>query len=105
MAHTRVPQRSRQHFILYAAIIAAIFLVSSVCRAQDVPAGKQSETSVTQELNKYPGLQAEFGRLFEKLQQNIQFPAARSESRLLSLMPRSTISYAAFSNYGDVANQ
>ena len=47
----------------------------------------------------------EFGRLIGKLQQNVQFPAARSESRLLPLLPESTMFYAAFSNYGDATHQ
>jgi hypothetical protein len=47
----------------------------------------------------------EFARLFDKLQQSLQFPLARSESRLLPLLPESTMSYAAFPNYGDVAHQ
>jgi type II secretory pathway pseudopilin PulG len=61
---------------------------------------------VIQEMNtKYPGLWAEFGRLFEKLQKNVQFPAARGESRLLPLLPEATMSYGAIPNYGDTAHQ
>jgi len=56
-------------------------------------------------MNKYPGLLAELGQLVEKLQHNLQFPAARNESRLLPLMPETTMSYAAFSNYGEVIRQ
>ncbi len=59
----------------------------------------------SKDLNKYPGLLPEFGKLVEKLQQNIQFPTARSESHLVALLPESTMSYAAFSNYGDVTEQ
>jgi hypothetical protein len=56
-------------------------------------------------LNKYPGLLAELGRLFEKLQHDVQFPAAREQSRLLPLLPASTVSYSALPNYGDVVHQ
>jgi hypothetical protein len=59
----------------------------------------------TQELNKYSGLLEEFGRLVEKLQSNVQFPPPRGESHLLPLLPESTMSYAAFANYGDAAHQ
>jgi len=56
-------------------------------------------------MSKYPGLLAELGHLVEKLQHNLQFPAARNESRLLPLMPEATMSYAAFSNYCEVIRQ
>ncbi|HEX8872733.1 MAG TPA: hypothetical protein VF758_08210 [Candidatus Acidoferrum sp.] len=48
---------------------------------------------------------AELSRFFDALQQSIQFPAPRTESHLLPLLPQSTISYAAIPNYGDVAAQ
>jgi hypothetical protein len=59
----------------------------------------------TQDLNKFPGLPAELTHLLEKLQQNVQFPAPRSESRLLPLLPQSTISVFALPNYGDTLSQ
>jgi type II secretory pathway pseudopilin PulG len=56
-------------------------------------------------MNKYPGLLPEFGQLVVKLQQDIQGPSARNDSHLLPLLPDSTVFYAAFPNYGDVAHQ
>lgn len=56
-------------------------------------------------LNKYPGLLPEFGRLFDKFQRDVQFPAARSHSDLLPLLPASTTFYLAVPNYGDAAHQ
>src|SRR5271157_2507869 len=97
-------QLKLRYFLQSSAVIAAIILVVPACRGQVAPAGS-SDTPWSQDLNKYPGLLPEFGKLVEKLQQNIQFPAARSESHLLPLLPESTISYAAFSNYGDAAQQ
>jgi hypothetical protein len=43
--------------------------------------------------------------LVVKLQQDIQGPSARNDSHLLPLLPDSTVFYAAFPNYGDVAHQ
>ncbi len=92
-----------------AAAIAAIFFVGSPGCAQNAPAGRAQaapkQEAWAQELNKNPELLAEFGRLMDNLQHNIQFPAARGESRLLPLLPQSTMSFAAFPNYGDVVNQ
>jgi TonB family protein len=58
-----------------------------------------------QELKKYPGLLAEFGQLLKKVGDGVQFPAARGQSRLLPLLPESTVFYAAFPNFGDASHQ
>jgi hypothetical protein len=106
MGYVRILQQARLYFVRCAASIGAILFVTSVCSAQANPEGQAPEAAVIQELNKkYPGLLGEFGRLFEKLHKNVQFPAARSESRLLPLLPESTMSYGAIPNYGDAAHQ
>ena len=56
-------------------------------------------------LKDHPELFTEFGHLFEKLQAGVHFPPARSESRLLPLLPETTVFYAAIPNYGDAAQQ
>ncbi|GAC1684784.1 MAG: hypothetical protein PVS2B2_23770 [Candidatus Acidiferrum sp.] len=89
----------------YTATIAAIFLFATPSRAQSGPASQQSESPWAQDLKKYPGLLAEFGQLIDKLQHNIKFPAPRGASQIASLLPEGTMSYAAFPNYGDVAQQ
>jgi type II secretory pathway pseudopilin PulG len=88
-----------------ALAVAAIFFAATSCKAQAAPASQAPEVAWTQELNKYPGLLEEFGRLAVKVQSNVQFPPPRRESHLLPLLPESTMSYAAFPNYGDAANQ
>jgi type IV pilus assembly protein PilA len=107
MSYAQTHQKQHRPFARCAALIAVISLVVSSCAAQNAPATQSQSPAAPffQELNKYPGLMEEFGRLTGKLQQNIQFPAARSESRLLPLLPESTMFYAAFSNYGDVTRQ
>ena len=82
-----------------------IFFLASACAAQATPAGQPPEVPWPQDLNKYPGLLPEFGRLVDKLQHNLRFPSVHLQSRLLSLLPESTIFYAAFPNYGDVTHQ
>src|SRR5580692_3420504 len=94
----------RRRFLRCATGIAAVFLVAPGCRAQTTPRASP-DMPWSKDLNKYPGLLPEFGKLIEKLQQNMQFPTARRESHLVALLPESTISYAAFSNYGDVTEQ
>src|SRR5271169_2630812 len=105
MGFAQIPQQKACYYLKYAATIAAIFVFASPCCAQSAPASKQAETPWAQELKSHPELLSEFGRLFEKLKQNIQFPAPRTESRLLPLLPLSTMSYAAIANYGDVTQQ
>jgi type IV pilus assembly protein PilA len=94
----------RRRFLRCATGIAAVFLAPPGCRAQTTPRASP-DMPWSEDLNKYPGLLPEFGKLVEKLQQNIKFPLKRSESRILPLLPESTMSYVAFSNYGDVTEQ
>jgi hypothetical protein len=56
-------------------------------------------------LNKYPGLVEEFGRLLQRTLAEVKYPEGRTESRLLSVLPKSTIAYGAVSNYGDSTRQ
>jgi type IV pilus assembly protein PilA len=105
MGFAHIPRQKACYRFKYAVAIAAIFLAVSPCFAQTALAKQQPEMPWAQELKKHPELFAEFGRLYEKLQKDIQFPAPRSESRLLPLLPASTMSYAAFPNYGDVTQQ
>src|SRR3974390_2323588 len=84
-------------------IIVLGFLFNPVSRAQNTPPAQHPEAPWAQDLNKYPGLPEELARLFETLRQTVQFPAPRTESRLLPLLPPSSISYMAIPNYGDAA--
>ena len=105
MGFVQILQQKRSFFIKYVASIAAIFLVSSPCFSQTKSAAPPAEMPWTKGLNKYPGLLPELGKLVEKLKKNIQFPPARTESRLLPLLPASTMTFAAIPNYGDVTQQ
>src|SRR5216683_2133674 len=105
MQHTRTFQQlRRQHFAGYAAAIAFIIFSASACTAQDAPP-VQPGAPLNQYLQKHPGLMPEFAQLMDKLQHNVQFPPPRNQSRLLPLLPESTMFYAAFPNYGDASHQ
>lgn len=54
---------------------------------------------------KYPGLIGEFGTLQRRLQNEVPLPGPRLQSRLLPLLPASTVFYAAIPNYGDSVHQ
>ena len=99
---TSSPQKQRSHFVHCAAVVALIFLGATTGAAQTA---NQPEMPWAQDLKQYPGLQAELTQLISKLQHNIQFPVPRSQSRLLPLLPESTVFYAAVPNYGDASHQ
>ena len=105
MGFVQIFQQKWPYFTKCAASVAAIFFVASPCFSQSKPAAQQAEMPWTKDLNKYPGLLPELGKLVEKLKKNIQYPTARTESRLLPLLPASTMTFAAFPNYGDVTQQ
>lgn len=73
--------------------------------ANQSSAATSPESQFSRELQKYPGLLPALSELLQKLQQGIQSPAPRNESRLLPLLPDSTMAYAALPNYGGVARQ
>jgi hypothetical protein len=97
-------EQGHRCFIQCAAVAAIIFLLTSGAAAQVAPADHPG-VPPPQDLTKYPGLLPEFGQLLEKLQHEVQTPPARGQSRLLQLLPESTVFYAAFPNYGDASHQ
>jgi type IV pilus assembly protein PilA len=105
MRFAQILRLNQRYFFRCAACIAAIFVVAPAYPQAKTTSPALADTPWSQEMNKYPGLLSEFGKLVEKLKEEIQYPAARSESRLLPLLPETTMSYAAISNYGGVAEQ
>src|SRR5271168_4756559 len=100
MRCTQISWRGRSNFVKSLSILAAVFLTPSLGCAQAAPGAQWAG-----EMNKNPELLAEFAKLAAKLYADVHFPAARSESRLLPLLPESTMTYAAFSNYGEAADK
>jgi type IV pilus assembly protein PilA len=104
------PAHSKQLFCALAkgmAAFAILLFVVPVCPAQTKPEAKQAPVTTTKsdESAEAMHLLAAIGKLNEKFQSQMKLPAPRTESRLLSLLPPSTIGFAAFANYGDVARQ
>jgi hypothetical protein len=107
-----------------AVLVGTCFLAPSI-RAQDTSATKQRGSSSVKEnkeeviasqagkietlwgkdFEKYPGLQDELAKLVVKLRDGIRVPKPRTESRLLVLLPETTVGYAALPNYGSTAEQ
>src|ERR1700758_726408 len=109
MPSAQTLHQKRHYLIQLSAFVATIFLFSATCAAQAKPGTRMAQQSkdpgVAQDLSAYPGLIPEFGQLFVKLEKNVPYPAPRAGSRLLSLLPESTVFFAAFPNYGDAAHQ
>jgi type IV pilus assembly protein PilA len=105
MEYARSLDNPWRYFARGSSMIAVILLISAFSAAQTKPIVQQPDVPWLHELDKYPGLLPELNRLVGKLHRDVQFPSGRSRSRLLPLLPESTSSYAAFPNYGDVAQQ
>ena len=95
---------ARRCYIVPSLVAVVSLILTSTCASQASPA-RQTEVPWSPELNKYPGLSGEFAHVLDKLQRNVEFPPARTQSSLLTLLPESTTYYAAFPNYGDAAHQ
>jgi type IV pilus assembly protein PilA len=105
MRFAQILRVKRRYFLGGAAGIAAIFLVAPAYPQAQTSSEALADTPWSQEMSKYPGLLPELGNLVVKMRQEIQPPAPRSESRLLPLLPETTMSYAAISNYADTTEQ
>jgi type II secretory pathway pseudopilin PulG len=105
MRHGKRFEPLRRCLLSCVAILAAIFSAAAPCAAQTAPEGKPPETALSRELSEYPGLLPALGKLLDRLQKEIQYPAARGESRVLPLLPDSTVGYVAFPNFGDAIHQ
>ncbi len=86
-----------------AAMIGAMTIGAGVCRAQ--VASTSQNAAISEELNKYPGLMEEFGKLFQRMMTEVKYPDGRKQSSLLPVLPESTMTYVAASNYGEPARQ
>ena len=78
--------------------------VSTRKPAEATDTGDQ-KSAQDKELEQYKPLFTAFAQLLAKLQENVQFPPSRSESRLLPLLPASTAIYVGAPNLGDAAHQ
>lgn len=104
MSYARILKLKRcGRCIGHFAVATAVLLFASTGASQTTAA--QPEMPWSQDMKKYPGLTTEFSRLMTRLQHEVQVPPARSQSRLLPLLPRTTVFYAALPNYGDAAHQ
>jgi len=105
MGHANSPQAGDYLLKCVVALTLLVFLASTNRAQNTTKAEQQPQAPWAQDLKKYPGLPEELAQLFQSIQQNVQFPGPRSESRLLPLLPQSTIAIAAIPNYGGAVEQ
>lgn len=80
-------------------------LLASGCAGQTAQPPQSPANPFSQEISQYPGLVPEFGKLAERLRNEVQPPVDRSRSQVLPVLPESTTYYVAAGNYGDAAHQ
>lgn len=79
---------------------------TSSATKQPVPAASPEAGAKTlQDLLQNRELMTELGHLMQKLQEGVKFPPSRTQSRLLEVLPESTLFYAGIPNYGDAVHQ
>jgi len=89
-------------FVQSLSVMAMTLLLASAASAQ---AANAQQPFSPDDLKRYSGVLTELGQFLQKIQTNVQFPAPRSQSRLLPLLPESTVLYAGFPNYGEASHQ
>ena len=93
-----------RHLINCAASATLLFLLTSACASQNTTK-TQPAVPFAEDLKKYPGLGTELSHLMDEFKQSVQFPAVRTQSRLLPHLAATTTYYTAFPNYGETAHQ
>ncbi len=104
MAYAPIIGQQRKQYLLKFVVLAAMILLAAATGSAQAPVAGP-EVPGLDELKKNSGLLTEFGQLMKKIQDGVQFPPARSQSRLLPLLPESTVFYAALPNYGNASHQ
>lgn len=114
--------RSGSEILRWLALVAVFFATLSAYAFQDSPAlhavtrpsphpksnsapKPQEQSSSGHNTEDYKPLLEELGRLQDKLVQGVQFPAPRTQSRLLPLVPSTSSFYVGLPNYGDALHQ
>ncbi|HEY6249802.1 MAG TPA: hypothetical protein VI685_07555 [Candidatus Angelobacter sp.] len=77
----------------------------AVGRSGSKSAAPKHQEHSSQTAEEYKPLMEELGRLQEKMAQGVQFPAPRTQSRLLPSLPSSTSFFAGLPNYGEALHQ
>jgi len=72
---------------------------------RSVNSESQQKTGLEQIESQYPGLLEEFGRLAERIKDEVHLPPTRTQSRLLPLLPENTVGLVSLPNYGDALHQ
>jgi type IV pilus assembly protein PilA len=93
-----------RYFIPFASIAALGLVFLPNCAGQNAGA-PPPPVPFSEDLNKFPGLAPELGRVMEDLKHDVKLPPARRQSPILPLLPVGTNYYVALPNYGEVARQ
>ena len=96
--------RQSRSFLYCVAIFAVSFLLSSACLAQAKPQAASPAIS-PEDFKKFSGIFAELGKVLQKTHDSVSAPLPRNHSRVLPLLPSSTVVYAALPNYGEASHQ
>ncbi|HEY6368956.1 MAG TPA: hypothetical protein VIX37_00120 [Candidatus Sulfotelmatobacter sp.] len=64
----------------------------------------QSQVS-PEDLKMFSGMFTQFGGLLQKMRTQVESPGPRNQSRLLPLLPESTLLFVALPNYGEASHQ
>lgn len=111
MGHGECKNHKSGQLTRWTAVAAMLFLliaaISAYAVQEDKPADNQSTEQQGQgsDLQKSQALFQELSLLLNKIQQGVQVPAPRTQSRLLPVLPASTNVYFALPNYGEALKQ
>ncbi len=98
--------QTRRQLMTCAALCGLILVLVSMGIAQTrTPARNKQAAPAAFGPEQFTSLAEQLGPLLQRLQREVKFPPARTESRLLPRLPEGTTFYVALPNYGEAAHQ
>ena len=98
----------------WLAVIAILLVAAPASAMQEKPSEESVQDQVIPppkpspweaDLAKYPGLLPELGKALGRVMKAVEFPAPRTQSRLLPMLPDNTVIFASSPNYGNAVHQ
>lgn len=105
MLRTTLPHTTRRFVPRLLGCFLAAAIAATTCYAQEKAVSNQSSEQMQRDLLSNRELLASFGRVAQKIQADVKLPEPRLQSRLLPLLPKNTLFFAAIPNYGSAAER
>jgi Protein of unknown function (DUF3352) len=104
MRQVQSPRQQRLRRFLQCLVLTTLVCFLFSPGTAQTTANSQSQVS-PDDWKKFSGVFSQLGGLLQKMRDHVEPPVPRNQSRLLPLLPESTLVYLAIPNYGEASHQ